>query len=53
MSEVVGPVNVTRVPQMSSLDEVAAFGVARVSWALGLFRQSMAHFKEQLASVRD
>jgi 2-methylisocitrate lyase-like PEP mutase family enzyme len=47
-----GPVNVTRVPQMTSLQEVADAGVARVSWALFLFRQSMAHFEEQLASLR-
>jgi 2-methylisocitrate lyase-like PEP mutase family enzyme len=47
-----GPVNVTRVPQMSSLEEVAAAGVARVSWALSLFRQTMGYFEEQLASLR-
>jgi 2-methylisocitrate lyase-like PEP mutase family enzyme len=52
MSQVDGPVNVTRVPQMQSLQEVAAFGVARVSWALSLFRQTMAYFEEQLASLR-
>src|SRR3954451_4646195 len=40
MSDVDGPVNVTRVPQMQSLQEVADFGVARVSWALFLFRQA-------------
>ncbi len=52
MAGVTGPVNVTRVPQMESLDEVAALGVARVSWALALFRQTMAYFTEQLASLR-
>jgi 2-methylisocitrate lyase-like PEP mutase family enzyme len=52
MSDVAGPVNVTRVPQMPSLQEIAAFGVARVSWALFLFRQTMAYFEEQLASLR-
>jgi 2-methylisocitrate lyase-like PEP mutase family enzyme len=53
MSDVNGPVNVTRVPQMPSLQEIADFGVARVSWALFLFRQTMAYFEEQLASLRD
>jgi 2-methylisocitrate lyase-like PEP mutase family enzyme len=52
MAGVTGPVNVTRVPQMQSLDEVTALGVARVSWALFLFRQSMAYFEAQLASLR-
>ena len=52
MAGVAGPVNVTRVPQIQSLDDLAAAGVARVSWALGLFRQSMAYFEEQLASLR-
>jgi 2-methylisocitrate lyase-like PEP mutase family enzyme len=52
MAEVQGPVNVTRVPQMTSLDDLVAAGVARVSWALFLFRQTMAFFDEQLASLR-
>jgi hypothetical protein len=26
--------------------------VARVSWAIGLFEQAMANFREQLASLR-
>jgi 2-methylisocitrate lyase-like PEP mutase family enzyme len=52
MAGVNGPVNVTRVPQMASLQDIAAAGVARVSWALFLFRQSMAYFEEQLASLR-
>jgi 2-methylisocitrate lyase-like PEP mutase family enzyme len=53
MAGVDGPVNVTRVPQMTSLDALAAAGVARVSWALFLFRQTMGYFEEQLASLRD
>jgi 2-methylisocitrate lyase-like PEP mutase family enzyme len=53
MAGVDGPVNVTRVPQMSSLQEVVATGVARVSWALFLFRQTMGFFEEQLASLRN
>jgi 2-methylisocitrate lyase-like PEP mutase family enzyme len=52
MAGVDGPVNVTRVPQMTSLQDVAAAGVARVSWALFLFRQTMGFFDEQLASLR-
>jgi 2-methylisocitrate lyase-like PEP mutase family enzyme len=53
MSDVAGPVNVTRVPQLATLAEVAALGVARVSWAVFLFFGAMAHFEEQLASLRD
>jgi len=52
MSEVDAPVNVSRVPQLSSLDEVAGLGVARVSWAVFLFLDAMAHFGEQLSSLR-
>jgi len=52
MSEVRGPVNVIRVPQ-TSLAELAALGVARVSWATLLHRDAMARFEEQLASLRD
>ena len=47
-----GPVNVTAVPQSASLDDLAALGVARVSWALSLFRQTMGFFEQQLASLR-
>jgi 2-methylisocitrate lyase-like PEP mutase family enzyme len=53
MADVDGPVNVTRVPQMTSLADVAATGVARISWALFLFRQTMGYFEDQLASLRD
>jgi len=52
MAGVDGPVNVTRVPQTTSLDDLAAAGVARVSWALFLFRQTMGFFDELLASLR-
>jgi 2-methylisocitrate lyase-like PEP mutase family enzyme len=51
VSEVPGPVNVIRLPQTPSLDELAALGVARVSWATLLHRESMAHFAERLASL--
>jgi 2-methylisocitrate lyase-like PEP mutase family enzyme len=53
MAEVDGPVNVIRLPQMPSLGELAALGVARVSWATLLHREAMARFAEQLATLRD
>jgi len=52
MSEVRGPVNVTALPQAPSLAELAALGVARVSWAVLLYREAMARFEDQLASLR-
>ena len=51
MSEVRGAVNVVRLPQAPSLAELAAMGVARVSWGLLLHRDAMARFEEQLASL--
>ena len=51
-SEVGGPVNVLRLPQSPSLDELAALGVVRVSWATLLFREAMAHFDGQLATLQ-
>jgi 2-methylisocitrate lyase-like PEP mutase family enzyme len=53
MSEVRGPVNVIRLPQTSSLAELAALGVARVSWATLLHRDAMAHFNDKLASLQE
>ncbi len=53
MAEVQGPVNVTRMPQAPSLVELAALGVARVSWATFLHLDAMAHFEAKLASVRE
>src|SRR5215208_4604009 len=53
ISEVRGPVNVIRLPQMPSLAELAALGVARVSWATLLYRDAMARFEEQLASLQE
>ena len=53
MSEVRGPVNVVRVPGRSpSLAELAALGVARVSWGPFLYWDAMARFQEQLASLQ-
>ena len=51
MSEVRGPVNVLPLPQAPTIAELAAFGVARVSWGVLLHRGAMAHFEGQLASL--
>jgi 2-methylisocitrate lyase-like PEP mutase family enzyme len=53
IAEVRGPVNVARLPQMPSLAELAAAGVARVSWGPFLHLDAMARFSEQLASLQD
>ncbi len=52
-SEARGPVNVLSLPQTPSLTEMAALGVARVSWASLLYRDVMAHFEGQLASLQE
>ena len=52
ISGITAPVNVTRLPQGPSLAELAALGVARVSWAVLLYRDAMARFAEQLASLQ-
>ena len=51
MSEIRGPVNFARMPEGPAPAELAALGVARVSWALYLYWDAMARFKEQLASL--
>jgi 2-methylisocitrate lyase-like PEP mutase family enzyme len=51
-SEVRGPVNVVRLPQAPSLAELAALGVARVSWGILLHGDAMARFEDQLASLQ-
>jgi 2-methylisocitrate lyase-like PEP mutase family enzyme len=51
MAEVRGPVNVIRLPETPPLDELAALGVARVSWATLLYRAAMARFAEQLDAL--
>ena len=51
-SAVSGPVNVVHLPQSPSLAELAAVGVARVSWGPFLHLDAMARFAEQLASLR-
>jgi 2-methylisocitrate lyase-like PEP mutase family enzyme len=53
MSQVSGLVNVIRHPQAPSLAELAALGVARVSWGPYLYRDAMARFEDQLASLQE
>jgi 2-methylisocitrate lyase-like PEP mutase family enzyme len=48
-----GPVNVVCLPQTPSLAELAAAGVARVSWGSFLQLDAMAHFAERLASLQE
>jgi 2-methylisocitrate lyase-like PEP mutase family enzyme len=52
MSGVRGLVNVVALPQAPTLAELAALGVARVSWGVLLHRDAMAHFDDQLKSLR-
>jgi 2-methylisocitrate lyase-like PEP mutase family enzyme len=51
MTDVRGPVNLTRLPEGPSAAEMAALGVARVSWAIFLHLDAMARFSEQIASL--
>jgi 2-methylisocitrate lyase-like PEP mutase family enzyme len=53
MPEISGLVNVIRQPQSPSLAELAALGVARVSWGPYLYRDAMARFEDQLASLQE
>ena len=46
-----GPVNVKPLPQTPSHAELAKLGVARVSWATLLYRDAMARYEGQLASL--
>jgi 2-methylisocitrate lyase-like PEP mutase family enzyme len=52
MSEISGPVNVTRMSEGPAVAELAELGVARVSWALYLYWDAIARFKEQLATLQ-
>jgi 2-methylisocitrate lyase-like PEP mutase family enzyme len=52
-ADVNGLVNVVRLPQAPSLAELAALGVARVSWGVLLYRDAMARFEDQLASLNE
>ena len=53
MSGVRGMVNVARLPQSPSLAELAAAGVARVSWGPFLYWDAMARFAEALAALQE
>jgi 2-methylisocitrate lyase-like PEP mutase family enzyme len=53
ISEVRGPVNVARMAEGPAVAELAALGVARVSWGPALHWDTMARFKEQIASLKD
>jgi 2-methylisocitrate lyase-like PEP mutase family enzyme len=52
MAEVDAPVNVVRLPQAPSIGELAALGVARVSWGASLHRAAMAGFASRLATLQ-
>jgi 2-methylisocitrate lyase-like PEP mutase family enzyme len=52
-SDIRGAVNVVALPQAPSLSELAAMGVARVSWGHLLYRGAIARFEEQLASFQE
>jgi 2-methylisocitrate lyase-like PEP mutase family enzyme len=52
MSEFSGPVNITLLPPAPSVSELAELGVARVSWATLLYRDAIARFADQLASLQ-
>ncbi len=49
--QVAGPVNVLRIPQTPSVAELAAMGVARVSWGTLLHTNAMARFTDGLKSL--
>ena len=53
ISQVGRPVNVIRLPQTPPVVELAALGVARVSWGPFLHHDAMARFVHQLASLRE
>lgn len=53
MSQAGGLVNVIRHPQSPPLGALAALGVARVSWGPYLYRDAMARFEDQLASLQE
>jgi 2-methylisocitrate lyase-like PEP mutase family enzyme len=52
MSEVPGMVNITVEPEAPSMTELAALGVARLSWGPLLYWDVIARFGEQLAALR-
>jgi len=52
ISEVRGLVNVLRLPQAPPLAELAALGVARVSWGPFLYHEAMGRFADRLTSLQ-
>jgi 2-methylisocitrate lyase-like PEP mutase family enzyme len=53
VSDVGGPVNIVRLPMAPSNDELAALGVARVSWGHFLYQGAMVRFEDELAALRE
>ena len=63
ISEFPGPVNISHMPEhvdaglpvspTPSPAELAALGVARVSWAIFLYLDAMARFQEHLGALQD
>jgi 2-methylisocitrate lyase-like PEP mutase family enzyme len=51
MAEAPAPVNVLALPNGPSLSELAELGVARISFASRLYRESMEQFAERLAAI--
>ena len=45
--------NAVGLPQGPSLADMAALGVARLSWGPFLYRDAMARFENQLASLKE
>lgn len=52
LAEVDGPVNLSVVPEIESVERLADLGVARLSWAIFLYEAAMARFGEEVASLR-
>jgi 2-methylisocitrate lyase-like PEP mutase family enzyme len=52
MASIGGPVNIARLAQAPPLDDLAALGVARVSWGPFMHSDAMAHFRAQLAALQ-
>ena len=46
-----GPVNILALPHAPAVDELAALGVARVSWGGLLYRQTIARFEREVAAL--
>jgi 2-methylisocitrate lyase-like PEP mutase family enzyme len=51
MSAAGGPVNILALPRAPSLDELAALGVARVSWGSLLHREAMEELERRVATL--